>query len=112
MKKGQVSIEFIIIISIILLISIFFANLVFGTTETSKSIQKIKLRTLDLITLDDSTALLTRINTTVSAQDLNLTLHFRGGTELGLSDANYSEVINNIKDTTSFQRVNLFFVYD
>lgn len=110
MKKGQVSLEFIVVIAIVVLISVFFIDLVFSTTNTTKSVAKIKLKTLDLITVSDSSAVLLNIGYVESTSDLNFTLYLKNGSELNLSDANYQDVIENIRATTNYQNIDLSFV--
>lgn len=111
MKKGQTSLEFIVIIAVVLVLTTVFATNIFNTTDTIKSIYKVKLRTLDIINTTDSNALLLKIENTEIDSNLNLKLYLRGGLELGLSDQNYIEVINNIKDTTYYSNINLIFEY-
>lgn len=111
MKKGQVSIEYVIVIAVILILTVFFANITFDTTDTTKSITKIKLRTIDIITLTDSNALLLKIENTLVDANLNLKLYLKDGSNLALSDANYSEVITSIKETTYYENINLSFEY-
>ena len=112
MKKGQVSIEYVIVIAVILILTVFFANLTFDTTDTTKSIAKIKLRTLDLITLNDSNATLLKVDNTITDSNLNLKLYIKDGLQLNLTDQNYTEVINNIKETTYYENINLSFEYN
>jgi uncharacterized protein (UPF0333 family) len=112
MKKGQVSLEFVIIIGVILILSVFFADLVFGTTDSTKSIAKIKLRTLDLITINDSNAFLLKVDSVETNSDLNLTLYLKNGQNLNLSDVNYLDTIINIRQTTYYQNINLSFIYN
>jgi uncharacterized protein (UPF0333 family) len=112
MKKGQVSLEFVIIIGVILILSVFFADLVFGTTDSTKSIAKIKLQTLDLITINDSNAFLLKVDSVETNSDLNLTLYLKNGQNLNLSDVNYLDTIINIRQTTYYQNINLSFIYN
>jgi len=112
MKKGQVSIEYVIVIAVILILTVFFANLTFDTTDTTKAIAKIKLRTLDLITLNDSNATLLKVDNTITDSNLNLKLYIKDGLQLNLTDQNYTEVINNIKETTYYENINLSFEYN
>lgn len=109
MKKAQVSIEFVIVIGIVLTMAFIFANQIFNTTDSIKAITKIKLKTLDLITANDSKALLVNIQHTETRDELNIKLYLKNVLSLNLSDQNYSDVILNIKDTTNYKRVNLEF---
>ena len=109
--KGQVSLEFIIVIAVILTVSVFFANLVFDSVDSTKSVAKIKLRTLDLITINDSNAQLLKIVQNTKDYNLNLDLYLRGGEPLHLTDSNYTEVIELIISTTNYKNVNLSFEY-
>jgi len=111
MNKGQTSIEIVVFIAVVLIISVVFANLMFDTTDSTKSIAKLKLRTLDLITLSDSNAMLLKIEILKEDANLDLLLYMKGGANLGLSDSNYSDVISNILDTTYYKNVNLTFTY-
>lgn len=109
MRKGQVSIEAVVIIAVILMFTVIFANMAFKMTDSTKAIVKIKLKTIDLITLSDSEAILTKIDSSTSNTDLNLTLYFKNKGTLVLSDQNYTDTIENIKSTTNYTSVNLIF---
>jgi len=112
MKKGQTSLEFIIIIAIILMISIFFTQIIFGTADQNKSIAKLKLKTIDIITAHNSPALLLKMDSQEIDSNLNVTLYIKDGSNLALEDTNYSDVILNIKETTNYSNINLDFIYN
>lgn len=109
MKKGQVSIEFIVIIAIVLVLAVVFANGVFESTTHTKTITNIKLRTLDLINAKDSNATLQRIDFTIVDSNLNFKLFITDFQTLNLTSQDYNQTIENILKTTKFENVNLDF---
>ena len=110
-KKGQVSIEFVVVIAIILVFAVVFASTVFESTDTIKVVAKIKLRTIDIFTATDSNAVLLRIDHSIVDSNIDFDLFIKDGSYLNLSDSNYSSVIQNIKDTTKYENISLNFNY-
>ncbi|MFA5745332.1 MAG: class III signal peptide-containing protein [archaeon] len=111
-KKAQVSLEFVIVIGIMLLLTIFFSNSIFGTTNVNKSISKVKLRTLDIFSTMDSRAQLDKIDYSVNDSNLSLMLYInRNSEDFNLSDDNYSTTITTLERSTDFNNINLAFIY-
>lgn len=111
-RKAQISLEFVIVIGVMLLLTMFFANSIFGTTNINKSISKVKLRTLDIFSTMDSRAQLDRIGYSVGDSNLNLMLYInRNSEDFNLSDDNYSTTITTLEKSTDFNNVNLAFIY-
>jgi len=111
-KKAQVSIEFIIVIGIVLLISLFFAQTIFGTTDINKSVARIKLRTLEIFSAYDSTAQLDKITYHTTDNNLILNLYIKKNNEnIVLSEDDYHVVTESLKRSTNFNNIKLEFAY-
>lgn len=110
-KKAQISLEFIIITSFILLITFFFANSVFGTTDVNKAIAKVKLRTLDIFSTRESVAQLNKIDYFVNDTNLQLNLYINKNHDQNiLTLEDYNQTLENLKKSTSFTDINLAFI--
>jgi uncharacterized protein (UPF0333 family) len=111
-KKAQISLEFIIIIGFVLILTLFFANSVFGTTDINKAITKVKLRTLDIFSMNDSIAQLEKVDYFVNDTNLQLNLYVnRNFDNITLTLEDYNATLENLKNSTSFTDVNLAFIY-
>ncbi|HOZ35857.1 MAG TPA: class III signal peptide-containing protein [archaeon] len=111
-KKAQISLEFIIIIGFVLIITLFFANSVFGTTDINKALAKVKLRTLDIFSMKGSIAQLEKIDYFVNDTNLQLNLYVnKNFDDFNLTLEDYSSTLENLENSTSFTDVNLAFIY-
>jgi hypothetical protein len=111
-KKAQISLEFIIIISFVLVITLFFANSAFGTTDINKAITKVKLRTLDIFSTNGYPAQVNKIEYYVSDVNLRLDLYInRNFADFNLYADDYALTLNNLEQSTNFKDVNVSFIY-
>lgn len=111
-RKAQISLEFIIIISFVLILTLFFSNSVFGTTDINKAITKVKLRTMDIFSMEGSIAQLERIDYYVTDTNLQLNLYINKNKDnILLTEDKYNITIENLKQSTKFTDVNLAFYY-
>ncbi len=111
-SKAQISLEFIVILGFILVIALFFANNIFGTTDINKSITRVKLRTLEVFSTTDSRAQLNKIDYYVSDTNLQLNLYInRFDENFSLSEEYYSSTIDNLEKSTIFKNVRVSFTY-
>ncbi|MDD3178396.1 MAG: hypothetical protein PHR26_02660 [Candidatus ainarchaeum sp.] len=112
--KAQASIEYIVIITFILAISIFFVLIIFKTNDINYSIHQTKQETLRLISESDSSIILEKINYEISDNTiLHLNLNFLKihPTDIFFIDQNYSFVKQNILNKTKFTDVVFSFKY-
>ncbi|MFH0906027.1 MAG: hypothetical protein V1824_01670 [archaeon] len=114
-RRAQTSIEFVIILAILLLISMFAVSAIHETFDITKSLFSVKSRTIDILTRNDSTMLLTKIDyTTLDANNLQLVLnvkYFEANRDFNLSIDQYSDVIYNLKKYSRFKTIDLNFNY-
>jgi len=111
-RRAQVSLEFVIVVGIMLLLTMFFANSIFGTTDVNKSISKVKLRTLELFSTTDSRAQLDKIDYFINDTNLNLSLYInRNSEDVNFTDDNFSTTLSSLEKSTEFSNINLAFIY-
>lgn len=111
-KKGQISVEFIMILGLLLLFLFFILNTTQKDLNQNRAILSIKSRTIDLINLSDSRAVLLNMDYLIQGSYLEITLNLKkNGSAFTLSASDYSEVISYIKRTTGFSNINLNFIY-
>lgn len=111
-KKGQISVEFIAILGFVLLFLFFVLNTTQNDLNQNRAILAIKSRTIDLINLSDSRAILLNMDYIIQGSYLEVTLNIKkNGSTFTLDASDYSDVISYIKRTTGFSTVNLDFIY-
>ncbi len=112
-NKGQTSIEFVIIIAIILLITILFMSTLYSTNDINTSIYTIKETTLQLITLYDSPIILKNINYSTIDKNIDIQINLQqiNTNEEPLNTNNYTETIQQLKDATKFENINITLNY-
>jgi uncharacterized protein (UPF0333 family) len=112
-NKGQTSIEFIILVGILLLIGFYFIGAIYMTFDSSYAIYKIKNRTLQVISSNDSEDVLYKVSYQI--QDTNLILRLdlkkQNLTDYTLSSSDYVRDINDILARTKFTNVLMDFKY-
>jgi len=78
----------------------------------NRAILSIKSRTIDLINLSDSRAVLLNMDYLIQGSYLDVTINIKkNGSTFTLAVSDYLDVIAYIKRTTGFRNVNLDFVY-
>lgn len=113
-SKAQASIEYVVIVTFVLIISVFFVVLLFKTTDVNYVIHNTKQKTLRLISESDSSVALQNIDYLVNENTIDLNLNFlviHSGYEV-FSDLNYTDVESRILDKTKFTEVNFNFNYN
>ncbi len=108
-NKAQVSVEFIILIAILILLSFFFVSSLYVTFDSTYAIHKIKNRTLEVLSREDSGAIVSRVNSTVTDDriSLDLILKISDSSDYVPVEDDYVAEINAIKSKTVFETVNL-----
>jgi len=111
-NKGQTSIEFIILIAILLLIGLYFVGSIYKTFDSNFAIYKIKNKTLQLLSEQDSGDILYKVNYQIVDSNLNLDLLLINSEyDSNLTIDDYAMDINEIIKRTSFENVTLTFSY-
>ena len=111
-KKGQISVEFIMILGLLLLFLFFILNTTHKEINQNRALISIKSRTIDLINLSDSRAILFSMDFLIQGSYLEVTINIkRDNPQFTLYLSDYAVVINSIKKTTGFSNVNINFNY-
>ena len=111
-KKGQISVEFIALLGFALLFLFFVLNTTQKDLNQNRAILSIKSRTIDLINLSDSRAVLLNMDYLINEDYLEVTINIKtNGSTFLLASSDYSEVISYIKRTSGFRDVYLYFIY-
>jgi len=108
-NKAQISLEFIVLIAILILLSFFFVSSLYKTFDSTYSIHKIKNRTLEVLSMHDSGIIISRINSTITDNNisLNVVLKVGGPSDYVPTIEDYNIQIKDIKNKTVFENVTL-----
>jgi len=113
--KGQTSIEFLVILSIILILSLFFVVSIHNTFDINISVYEIKNKTLELISLSDSSIIIKNINYAFVDDDITLTLNLQtiNTLEEPIVSEDYLDISEKIKKITKFNdvKVNINYIH-
>lgn len=111
-KRGQITIEFIIVLGFILLFVFFVLTSIHKELSQDRALLSIKSRTVDLINKADSKATLIKVDFAIIEKRLTSTLHIkRNGSNINLDVSDYTDIINSIKNTTNYETIEINFSY-
>jgi len=112
--KGQTSVEFLVILAVIFILSLAYISSLYITFDINVGISKIKNRTLELISLSDKSAVIQNISyiTEDSKITFNINLQKINTTQELIVEADYSDVIAKINKVTKFDEtvVNITYI--
>jgi uncharacterized protein (UPF0333 family) len=119
-KKGQITIEFIIILGVILIFIIYFSSAIFPIIQIDKSIYLVKQNALDIISEQNYPTTISSINFNLEDDTLNLFISFNknnGPLQEDISNTllntdNYKNTTDYIKQTGSYDDVKLILNYN
>jgi hypothetical protein len=119
-KKGQITIEFIIILGVILIFIIYFSSAIFPIIQIDKSIYLVKQNALDIISEQNYPTTISSINFNLEDDTLNLFISFNknnGPPQEDISNTllntdNYKNTTDYIKQTGSYDDVKLILNYN
>jgi len=108
-NKAQTSIEFIILVAILLLIGFYFIGSIYKTFDSNYAIYTIKNKTLQLFSENDSEDVLSKISYELQNSDITLRLNITQQDPSGhiISESDYTKEINDILNRTTFQNVHI-----
>jgi|GEM_PF-1128756 len=112
-NKAQTSIEFIILIAILLLIGFYFSGSIYKTFDSNYVIHVIKNQTLQTLSENDCRDVLVKVNYELDDSHIVLTLDLKrtNTSDFVLTPDNYISTIEDIKNRTSFTEVSINFNY-
>jgi hypothetical protein len=113
MQKGQTSIEFIIIVGIVIVLAFFFISSLFSTFDSNVAIYKIKNKTLELISISETPMVISEITTSFNNRDAYFTIQIdRYENSLETLDiADFSDVLSELERKTDYDNINLDIIY-
>ena len=112
-NKAQTSIEFIILVAILLLIGFYFIGSIYKTFDSTYAVYTVKNRTLQLLSENDSEYVLSKINYQINDSNINLTLYLidSNSNNFDLNESYYANDITDIQGRTSFDNIGITFRY-
>ncbi len=111
-SKAQTSIEFIILIAVLLLIGFYFSGSIYKTFDSNYAIYKVKNKTLQLFSENDSGDVLSKVSYELHDSQIVLKLDIKQSSSgYILTSSNYASDIQDIIKRTSFDTVVINFNY-
>jgi len=112
-NKAQTSLEFVVMIAILILLSFFFISSIYKTFDSTYALHKIKSRTLEVLSENDSGAIVSKINyvTTDNNITMDMILKVQDPSDYVPVLSDYINEINEIKHRTVFSDVSLSISY-
>ena len=106
-RKAQTSIEFLVILSFILILTFYFISSVFNTTDVNYAIHSIKNRTLQLISTSNNNFIIPKIDYKIQDNNLFVTVNLQkidNNSEV-IIPGDYNTVVSDIKTRSKFDDV-------
>ncbi|MCK9293081.1 MAG: hypothetical protein WCY27_01140 [archaeon] len=102
--KGQTSVEFLIILAVVFILSLAYISSLYITFDVNVGISKIKNRTLELISLSDNSFVIQKINYITEDKKITFDVYLQkiNTTEELIDESNYTDVIDKINKVTKF----------
>ncbi len=118
-QKGQVTIELIVIIGVVLLFAFYFSSSVHQLVQSNKSIYLIKQNALNIISENNYPTTLLSIYSNIDVEDINFQITFsqnNGPDQSHMLDTllyedNYEYTLEYIENTTRFTNAYVNFEY-
>ena len=110
-NKAQTSLEFIVIMGLILLFSFYFSSAIYATSQVNKGICLMKQRSLDLLSLNNSRSYVQSVNYNVIDYNINFDVSVIDVDGYNFNIDDFSVTSDNIINSSSYENVNIDFKY-
>jgi len=119
-KKGQITLEFIVIIGVILLFGVLFYSSIFSIIQSNKAVYLVKQNSLDLISYYNYPTTLSRVHYVPTPEGVSFIINLKknNGPETSIAEEtilnpeHYRYTLDYIEETTSYENLIISFTYD
>jgi len=112
-RKAQTSIEFLVVLSFILIFTFYFISSVFNTTDINYAVHSVKNKTLQLISTSNSDFIIPKIDYSVQDNNLFVTVNLQkiDTNSEPIISGDYNTVVSDIMTRSKFGDVKITINY-
>lgn len=112
-RKAQTSIEFLVVLSFILIFTFYFVSSVFNTTDINYAVHSVKNKTLQLISSSNANLIIPKIDFSVQDNNLFVTVNLQkiDTNSESITPDDYNAVVSDIISRSKFGDVKITINY-